>query len=339
MMTKRQLVAAVLVLLAGLAAMNVTVAALTRNSVPRRVMRHARESQTATVVALGNSLVASGFREAAFDSTTKLSAPRGAVSLGLGASTPVEQLLLLRYALAQGMRPQLVIYGFFDFQLTEPGSFSIGDMIGNRARDYYVEPSYGRRFYSLSAHDAVEFRALEAFPMFADRGAIWAKVEILRRAMGQQGLPTQRSNQFGRAADFSLLEAKNEQEFRQKCEDALSQPLSPAVSELLRVAGNAGLSIAVVEMPMRQAHRHAFYDTASWQEYVAHVRKLLAAYPVTFVDASHWIVDDAEFDDPLHLGERGAEEFSRRLGNELRTEMATVPALRATTPQRESGIP
>ena len=171
------------------------------------------------------------------------------------------------------------------------------------------------------------------------RGAIWAKVEILRRTMGQEGLPAQRSNQFGRAADFTLLEAKDDQEFRQKCEDALSQPLSPAVSELLRVASNAGLSIAVVEMPMRQAHRRTFYDTAWWQEYVAHVRKLLAAYPATFIDASHWILADAQFDDALHLGQSGAEEFSRRLGSELRTEMATVPALRATSPQRESGTP
>jgi hypothetical protein len=315
------------------------VAALTRNSVPRRVMRHARESQEPTVVALGNSLVASGFRESAFDSATDLNAPRGAVNLGLGASTPLEQLLLLRYALAEGMRPQLVIYGFFDFQLTEPGDFSIGDMLGNRAMDYYIEPSYGRRFYSLSAHDALEFRALQAFPMFADRCAIWAKMEGLRRAMGQQGWPAQRSNQFGRAADFTLLEAKDEREFRQKCEHALSRPLSSAVRELLRVASDAGLSIAVVEMPMRQTHCRTFCDNTGWQEYVAHVRKLLAAYPVTFIDASHWILDDAEFDDPLRLGERGAQEFSRRLGGELRTEMATVPALRATSPQRQSGTP
>ena len=339
MIAKRQLISAVLVLVAGLVALNVAVSALTRNSVPRQVMRRARQSQAATVVALGNSLVASGFNESAFDSATDLNAPRGAVNLGLGASTPVEQLLLLRYALAQGMRPQLAIYGFFDFQLTESDKFSIGDMIGNRAMDYYVEPSYGRRFYSLSTHDAIGFQALHVLPMFADRGAIWAKVEILRRAIGQQGLPVQRSNQFGRASDFSLLEARDEQEFRQKCEDSLSQPLSPAVRELLRVAGEAGLPIAVVEMPMRRAHRQMFYDTAGWQQYVAHVRKLLTAVPVTFIDASHWILDDSQFDDPLHLGRSGAQEFSRRLGTELRTEMATVPALRATSPQHESGTP
>ena len=123
-----------------------------------------------------------------------------------------------------------------------------------------------------------------------------------------------------------------------KCEHALSQPLSRAVRELLRVASEAGLSIAVVEMPMRQAHRRTFYDNVWWQEYVAHVRMLLAAYLVTFVDASHWILDETQFDEPLHLSERGAEEFSRRLGTELRTEMATVPVRRATSPS-QSGTP
>jgi glycosyltransferase involved in cell wall biosynthesis len=73
--------------------------------------------------------------------------------------------------------------------------------------------------------------------------------------------------------------------------------------------------------------------------YVSYVPKLLVAYRVTFVDASHWILDDTQVDDPLHLGQSGAEEFSRRLGTELRAEIATVPALPATSPQRESGTP
>lgn len=339
MVTKRQLVFAAVVLLAGIAAMNAAVSVLTRNSVPRQVMRHARESRAASVVALGNSLVASGFNEAAFDAAAGLAVPRGAANLGLGASTPVEQLLLLRYALAHGVRPRLAIYGFFDFQLTEANQVAIGDIMGNRAMDYYVEPSYARRFYSLSAHDAAEFQALHGFAMFADRGAIWAKVEILRRAIGQQGLPVEQSNRFGRAADFTLLEARDAQEFREKCENGLALPLSPAVRELLRVASDAGLSVAVVEMPMRQAHRRMFYDTSWWEQYVAHVRTLLAAFPVTFIDASHWIRDDSQFDDPLHLGKSGAEEFSRRLGEELRNEIAIHAAARGDVPVAEGQTP
>ena len=317
MPAKRQLVLAAAVLLAGLVAMNLVVTILTRNSVPRRVMRHARQSQSASVIALGNSLVASGFDEVAFNSGAGLSAPRGAANLGLGASSTVEQLLLLRYALSHGVHPDLVVYGFYDFQLTTPNRFTTSDLMGNHAMLYYVEPFYARRFYSLSLHDSFQFRAMHAIPMFADRGAIWAKVEILRRAMAQQGMPAERTNRLGRAADFSLLESDNAEDFRLQCSASVNLPLASSVSELLRQANDLGLTIAVVEMPMREQHRRLFYDTPGWSQYTSHIRNLLAQFNVIYVDASDWIQEDALFDDPLHLSTRGAAQFSQRLGRLL----------------------
>ncbi len=339
MFTKRQLVLTAVILVAGLLTFNLIVAFLTRNSVPRRVMRHARESQSASVIALGNSLVAAGFDESAFDAGAGLSAPNGAANLGLGASAPVEQLLLLRYALSHGLRPRLVVYGFYDFQLTAPDKFAISDLIGNHAMLYYIEPSYARRFYSLSLHDDLQFRAMHLFPMFADRGAIWAKVEILRRAMAQQGMPPQRSNRFGRVADFSLLESDNAADFRRKCEASMNLPLAPPVSQLLRQAGDAGLSIAVVEMPMRGAHRKLFYDTPWWPPYLAHVRSLLAQYGVICIDASQWIEDDSFFADPLHLSEQGAAQFSQRLGGLLGPDMTRLSARSAVSVLPRSSRP
>jgi hypothetical protein len=331
MPTRGQLLISVAVLVASLLAMNVVVRVLTRNSVPRRVLRHARELPSASVMALGNSLVAAGFSEAAYDSAAGLSSPRGSVNLGLGSSSPVEQLLILRYALAHGTRPNLVVYGFYDFQLTEPNEFSIADIIGNRAMLYYDEPLYARGFYTLSRHDAVEFRALHSVPMFADRGAIWAKVEILRRAMGRQGMPAERTNQFGRASDFSLLESVNAEDFRQRCESSVNSPLSAAVGEILRQGSEEGRTVALVEMPMRGAHRSLFYDTAWWSAYVEHVRDLLAPYQVTFVDASHWISDDSLFADPLHLNDGGATEFSQKLGAYFRSGPVPVSVESAET--------
>jgi hypothetical protein len=317
MLAKRQLVLATVVLLAGLVAMNLVVAILTRNSVPRRVMRHARESQSASVIALGNSLVASGFDETAYDSGAGLSAPHGAANLGLGASSPVEQLLLFRYALSHGMHPQLAVYGFYDFQLTNPDRFTTSDMIGNHAMLYYVEPLYARRFYTLSLHDSFQFRTMYAIPMFAERSALWAKVEILRRAIGQQGMPAERSNRMGRVADFSLLESDNAADFRLHCEASMNQPLAASVSELLRQAHELDLTIAVVEMPMRAGHRRLFYDTPCWSQYTAHVRNLLEPFKVNYVDASDWIKDDALFADSLHLSAPGAAQLSQRLGSLL----------------------
>ena|ERR1700722_1683370 len=315
MLTKRQLGLASAVLLAALLVMNLAIVYLTRNSVPRRVMRHARESQSASVLALGNSLIAAGFDEGAFDTGALLSPPRGAANLGLGSSLPVEQLLLFRYARAHGIRPRFLVYGFYDFQLTATNQLTTSELIGNHAMLYYVEPFYARRFYSLSPHDNFQFRAMQAIPMLADRGAIWAKVEILRRDFAQQGMPAERINRFGRVSDFSLLESDNSEDFQRHCKASLDLQLAPPVNELIHEAHDAGVAIALVEMPMRGAHRNLFYDTACWPRYVAHVRNMLAPYNVIYVDASNWIQDDSLFADPLHLSATGAAQFSKRLGS------------------------
>jgi hypothetical protein len=338
MLTKRQLFISAVILLTGFVAMNLAVSVLARNALPRRVMRQARESQSAAVLALGNSLVRAGFDESAFDSAAGVPANRGSANLGLGGSSTVEQLLLLRYALAHGMRPQLLIYGFWDFQLSAPNEFQIGDLMGNHAMLYYVEPAYASRFYSLSWHDDFEFRAMHVFPMFADRGSIWTHVEILRRAIGQQGMPAQSSNQFGRASDFALLESRSPEEFRLGCEVSKKMPLAPAVSELLHQASNAGLAIVVVEMPMRQTHRELFYDTPWWRDYVAQLRVLLAPYRVMFVDASDW-ANDSLFADSLHLTNRGAAQFSQHLGTSLAGDLLSVFVHSAVPPEPKSSRP
>jgi hypothetical protein len=322
MLTTRKLVFGAAVLLAGLLALNLAIAYLTRNSVPRRLMRHARESESAVVLALGNSLIVAGFDEAAFDADAGLSAPRGAANLGIGATAPVEHLLLLRYALAHGMRPHLVVYGFYDFQLTAPTIFATSDLIGNNAMLYYVEPLYARGFYTLSRHDAFEFRAMYSYPMFADRGAVWAKIEMLRRALAQQGMPSERTNRFGRVSDFSQLESANADGFRRQCEASMNLPLAPAVGELVRQSNVAGATIALVAMPMRQAHRNLFYGTRCWSEYVTRIGSLLEPSTANFIDASSWIQDDSLFDDAMHLSPGGADQFSRRLGNTIKAKFA-----------------
>ncbi|HEV3217746.1 MAG TPA: hypothetical protein VGZ27_18585 [Vicinamibacterales bacterium] len=317
MLTRRHFALTAAIFLSALIAMSAALGFLARNSVPRRVMRHARTSQSASVLVLGNSVVEAGFDEPAFDAAASLPPNHGAANIGLGASAPVEQLLLLRYALAHGMHPRLVVYGFFDFQLTEPSRFSTRDLIGNHAMLYYVEPFYARRFYSLSLHDAIQFRAMRSVAMWVERGAVWQKVEILRRHAAEQGMPAERSNRFGRTSDFLLLEADSTAAFQHQCEVALDLPLAPAVGELFRQAHDADVNIAVVEMPMRAQHRQRFYDTASWPPYVAHVRSLLSRYGVAYVDASNWIDDDSLFFDPMHLSHQGAVEFSRKLGSVL----------------------
>jgi lysophospholipase L1-like esterase len=164
--------------------------------------------------------------------------------------------------------------------------------------------------------------------MFADRGAIWSKVEILRRSMAQQGLTQQSTNQFGRAADFSLLEPASADVFRRDCEAAAQLPLAQPVAELFRQAHEAGIEIVLVEMPMRGSHRARFYETKEWNDYTSHLLDLLRLYNIKFVDASGWAGDDALFEDPLHLSQRGATIFSQRIAEFVSARAAQIADLR-----------
>ena len=317
-MSKRQFFATIGALLLVLLAVNIAVAIATRNSVPRRVMARARQFPRATVVGLGNSLMGAGFVEAPFNRAMGLEPGSGAVNLALGASSPVEQLLLLRYALQNKIRPQLLVYGFYDFQLTDPISMTTADLIGNRAALYYLEPEYGRAFYHLSFHDRVEFEIMRRFPMTVDRGAIWAKVELLRREISQQGMPKEKSSRFGRARDFSLLEATDTAEFIGQCNLSVNRSLVPAVQEMIRQGKAAGAKIVFIEMPMPPSHLQLFYDAPAWKHYSAHVRAQLGQAGVTYLDASRWFGDASSFADSLHLTEASGAKFSERLGEQLR---------------------
>ncbi len=205
------------VLMTCLALSNVVVSYLTRNSLPRRVLARASTSGNSQVLALGNSLIAAGFDENSFDDGMKLPRLTGAVNLGLGASLPVEHLLILRAALRANAQPRILVYGFYDLQLTAPVNLSTDELFGNHAMLYYVEPKFGERYFHQSLHDRVEFAIMRRIPMAAERGAIWAKIERFRRKLAEQGLGKEATNRFGNVTDFSLLEAPEIARFSSDC--------------------------------------------------------------------------------------------------------------------------
>lgn len=298
-----------------LACANRVVGHLTQHSVSRRILADAKSAaSSAQTIALGNSLVRSGFSADEFAAVQSPGAQSPPLNIAMGASTPAEHLLLLRAALRADDRAQLLLYGFYDFQLTDPVSFSFSDMIGNHDLLYYDEPEFARQFYSMSRYDAAGFEIARHFPLLAERGAIWAKVERLRRAISQQGMPTQGTNQFGRVADFTLLEASSQDEFVRHCERASREQLNASVREMIREAQERQLRVVFVLMPLPPRHVRAFYDTRAWEEYQRHLHDLLAKQNMALLDASRWFPDADRFGDALHLNEEGAKEFSRRLG-------------------------
>lgn len=282
-------------------------------------MSRARQSTGAQAVALGNSLIGVGFQEPSFDEGMGLAKPSGSINLAMGGSSAIEQLLMLRYALNQGLRPRVVVFGFFDFTLTHPLKYSTRDLIGNRAMLYYMEPEYARGFYHLSPHDRAEFEIMRHFELFADRGTIWEHVELFRRALAQQGMPLEKTNSMGRAVDFAMLEYPSAPEFIAECGRASRNPLIPSVREIALQAEAAGAKVYFVEMPMPPEHVQIFYDQPQWSAgYRVHLQQMLGDLGATYIDASHWMPEEGAFEDPLHLTYAGAQEFSRRLGSYLR---------------------
>jgi len=314
LITRRQFFVALLVCLAILLAVNRTVQRLTAHTVSRRVLEEARAARSARVIVLGNSLMRAGFLPEVFSGAAGSASKSPAVNLALGASSPVEQLLLLRAGLHSVSRPKLLLYGFYDFQLTDPVTFANADIIGNHDILYYQEPAFARRYFQMTRYDSATFEITRHFPMLYERGAVWAKVELLRRSLGQQGMPAESRNQFGRAGDFTLLEARNRDEFEQHCASASRAAFNAPTAEIIRAAQEREIRIVFVVMPLPPKHVRTFYDTAAWHAYQRHIQQLLAVPNVAYLDASRWITDASRFGDALHLTPQGADEFSRRLG-------------------------
>ena len=315
--------AGILALFAGL---DWEVGRLAQNTIPRVTMGRIRQATGAQVLAMGNSLIGVGFKEPSFDAGMMLDKDSGSLNVAMGGSSAIEQLLMLRYALRQGMRPRVVVFGFFDFTLTHPLEYATRDLIGNRAMLYYLEPEYARGFYHLSLHDRAEFELMRHFEAFADRGTVWERVELWRRALGRQGMPPEKTNALGRAVDFAMLEYPSQAEFVAECGRAGRNPLILPVREIALQAEAAGAKVYFVEMPMPPDHVRMFYDQPQWSGgYRAHLQQMLGGLGAGYIDASHWLPDESSFEDPLHLSYAGAEEFSYRLGVYLRTIAAAQP--------------
>ena len=302
-----------------LVAFNLFVQHFARNSIPRRLVRQIDATAGITHLALGNSLIAAGFDPSVFEASMA-PAPVVAFNAGLGASGTVEQLMILQRALRDASTVKVVIYGFFDFQLTEAPSATLTDFFGNRAVAFYLDPGLALRSYQMSPSDRFEFDLVRHVPMVVERAGIWANVERMRREMGEVGMPRADTNRFGRVADFALLEAHSPTEFASNCERLTDQNagLSQPVLEMISDAHARGAQVVIVEMPMHPYHQSHFYALSAWDKYRDHLRKLVEARHATYLSAAEWIEDANEFADHLHLTPVGAKDFSARLAGKIR---------------------
>lgn len=288
--------------------------------VPRQVMQTIAEApSTVDVLGIGNSLIAAGFDPVAIEQTFQSAGRRcAAVNGGLGASGVIEHLLLTRFALRHHEVKSL-IYGFYDGQLSAGVEIRNSDLIGNRSLLYDLEPQLTVEYARFSMLDRLSFDMCRSSSLLRERGSIWAKVERLRRAMGSLGMPAQETDQFGRKADFALLEAKDTQTFVLGCQRVIrsGEMLSAPVRALLEQAHARGVQVFVVEMPMYPSHVKQFYAQPIWEAVRARTRLAVEGEGAVYVNASGWVPDAGLFADHLHLSKEGAHRFSQELAQFL----------------------
>ena len=308
-------VTALLLLVANLAAHRAAA-----NSIPRQVMREIDSAPPEIdVLGIGNSLMRSGFDTAALERRFLAAGQHvTAVNAGLGSSTAIEQLLLANRAL-RSHAVDIIAYGFFDQQLAIDLPKSNADLTGNHSMLYYDQPQVTLRYAPFSLLDKLEFQIYRSSSLLTERGALWAKVERLRRSMSEIGMHHEATNQFGRKADFQLLEATSPEAFAQLCRQIIQSGsfLSAPVVDLLQQAHARGAKVVVVAMPLPSLHVAKFYDLPVWQEFVTKTRAVLELHGASFLDVSRKIPDDRLYQDNLHLAGPGAARFAELLADYL----------------------
>ena len=133
-------------------------------------------------------------------------------------------------------------------------------------------------------------------------------------------MPPEPENSMGRAVDFHMLEYPSAPAFIAECGRASHNPLIPPIREIALQAEAAGAKVYFIEMPMPPDHVRMFYDQPQWSAgYRVHLQQMLGGLGANYIDASHWLPDEDSFYDPLHMSYEGSQEFSRRLGEYLRS--------------------
>jgi hypothetical protein len=319
-MSRKSVIVGIAIAITILVIADLLTARLASNSVPRQLIRIIVSApRQIDVLGMGNSLMTAGFDPSVFEEKCETAGrPCTAVNGALAATGLIEHLALTRLAY-RDHSVGILVYGFFDQQLTSAVADKNSEIVGTRSLLYYLEPDLTLRYARFDPLDRLFFRAYSSVALLRERGALWAKVEKLRRTMSSVGTPSQQTNEFGRAGDFARLEANDSRAFELSCENVIrsNQFLSAPVEALFRQAREHATKVLVVEMPMHPEHIKRFYNQPIWSDLRTQTRQRVERVGASYLNASTWVPDESMFVDHLHLSAAGGRKFSQRLAEFL----------------------
>jgi hypothetical protein len=271
---------------------------------------------------IGNSLLADRLDEALF---TSIASKRGKsfrpLNTALGGIPPQEQRLFFEYALSKQPHIRTLLVGIFDFQLTAEDKIGPSGLFGNGLPgiDPAVPISMVADAYHFDRWELLQVGVLRALPFLPNRGSAWRIVELLRRSMGEIGMPHAKTTDLGRASDFANLEAAGSSDFDKTAYAFLQHPdkFNASYEAVFQRTRSRGISSVIVIMPMSPFHRARFYSLQSWKLYRDALVRLANQRGIRVIDAADWCPLQEDFEDNLHMSKAGVAIFSERLAREL----------------------
>ena len=319
-MNPKKLWCSALVLLAVLVVVNIGLHYAAHGTQRGKLLARLRQVPLdADCLFVGNSLMEAGCDLDAFAAGLEQKNSARFSNLALGGTSPLEHYLILRKAYERPIHPRLIVYGFMDDQLYSNVSVRWNDLTGNRGFCYYFPSETAALVRPESWFVRAQLQVVAHLPMLAERSALWAKVEKLRRALGGLGMAPARQGRFGRTHDFLALEAKDTASFDARCRSILQrkESFSVPIQKLIDLAHEHGASVVLVEMPMPSHHHQMFYSSPAWRQFEQWIAASANEHQSAYIGAADWVGNDDGFDDPLHLNHTGAKQFSTRLAREL----------------------
>lgn len=314
-MTKTSLLLQLLVCLACWIAINQAIKIKSWGLPSRQHLLKVEAINHHAILLCGNSLMAVAGDTEGMEEILK----RKVANIALGATNPVEHLMILEHA--KPSNPIVVVYGFFDLQLSDNTTATWREIVGNRTVGLVANPAAAIDLYCKDAPQNRPGLLFASYlPTIQDRLSVWSRVELMRRNLEEIGLQKSNTNRFGRVHDFTLLESRQSEETEYALSAAVSrQPVwNTAVEQLLEDTKKSSSLLVFVRMPMPSRHRANLYSTASYQRYFDRICSDATARGVKVIDASDWISDSA-FADSIHANAAGASVFSSKLATVLRS--------------------
>jgi hypothetical protein len=284
------------------------------------------------VVMLGSSRTAFGLTAGPLEDVLvrEVGGPVVVFNFGLNGAGPVTELLILKRLLAEGRRPDLLL-----IEVLPP---LLAGQTRRPAEARWLDPT-ALWFSELPVLKRYRFpvrkirrRWCQAWPL------PWytRRINVLSQVV-PSWLPWEKRQDWFRTIDGSgwaawPLPNRDPERYRRDAVEArrayepfltgfrLGGPSCRALQAMLERCRQEAIPTALVLMPETAEFRR-WYSPAAWEQVQTYLAGLSREYGAPLINAREWVADE-DFIDTQHLLPRGAEVFSRRLGQDVRLVLA-----------------